>query len=99
MFEHRNDPETNALFLQELSAHCQRLNQHEFDFSVEAWGIWQMPCFIYIDGESQAFSMHLSSADIKDFEQEGIFELIKKHEVNYDLEIARTTYKLVIADK
>lgn len=90
--------ENMHLFLKELIAHCERLNAVEFDFIVEHWGVMWTPWFINIANENVNFTItHLEAEDFKQFVDNKIMTLVKEYrsEELDDLEIAKTTFKLV----
>ncbi|WP_343662611.1 hypothetical protein [Chryseobacterium mucoviscidosis] len=69
------------IFWIELEKQCNELNNSEFEFYWEMWGVWWMPWFIEVDKKSLKFSANdISSNDLKILVEKDKIEIVKIYE-------------------
>lgn len=69
------------IFWIELEKQCNELNNSEFEFYLEMWGVWWMPWFIEVDKKSLTFSANdISSNDLNILVEKDKIEIIKIYE-------------------
>jgi len=94
--------EVQKKFVKELIKECNQRKTNTFDYSVEMWGLMWTPSYIYIQGESVRLSIDdITSSDFDFLVKEQLLEEIKcfhGKELNFPLEILRTTYQLLISE-
>ena len=69
------------IFWIELEKQCNELNNSQFEFYWEMWGVWWMPWFIEVDKKSLKFSANnISSNDLKILVEKDKIEIVKIYE-------------------
>jgi hypothetical protein len=84
-------------FWSELLSHCNRLNDYNFTFEIEYYGILWMPWFIYIKGEWRNFSVNdISNDDLKILIELNLIEFIQEIEIEKEdlLTIQKHIYRI-----
>ena len=90
--------EKQKILVEELTSLCNKKEVHEFEFSIEMWGLMWMPWFIQINKEVVNISLKdIENNDLKELINIGVIEKIKEYEdseLNFPLEISRTKYSI-----
>lgn len=93
--------EIQKSFVKDLIIQCNQQKTNIFDYSTEMWGLMWTPSFIYIQGKRVKIAIdNLDASDFNFFIAQNIIEeakKFKKKELDFPLEIARTSYKLLIS--
>jgi hypothetical protein len=87
---------TPDLVFKALSGACAQSGVIEFDYSVEMWGVLWLPAYVYVSGN--ALDLEIDRDDLNVLVGMGLLEETKVHSElpNEPLEIARSTYRLLM---